>query len=161
MPMSSLPVVAPDSLLTLHYRVALASAAAIDTPVADTFGERPATLQLGTGQLAGPLEARLIGLHPGDHVTFELGPDEAYGARNPELLQRVSRELLDAESDRDASYQPGDFVEFSVPVGADGAPRGRFAGILKELNDQYALFDFNHPLAGQPIRFEVRIIGVL
>jgi len=46
-------------------------------------------------------------------------------------------------------------VEFPAPGG------GRFAGVLKEIDDQWALFDFNHPLAGQRIRLEVEILGVL
>jgi FKBP-type peptidyl-prolyl cis-trans isomerase SlpA len=159
MPESTL--VSPGAFLTLHYRVALASERAIDTPVVDTFTDRPATLQLGTGQLAPPLEAKLIGLRVGDHVSFELGPDEAYGPRNPELVRKVSRTLLDAESEPGVHYAPGDLVEFATPPEANVPKGASFAGVLKELNDQFALFDFNHPLAGQPLRFEVQIIGVL
>lgn len=150
--------VSPGAFLTLHYRVALASEAAIDTPVFDTFGDRPATLQMGCGQLAAPLEAKLLGLRAGDHVSFELGPDEAYGPRNPDLVRKVSRTLLEAEAGSGAPYAPGDWVEFAGPSAEKGAS---FAGLLKELDDDFALLDFNHPLAGQPLRFEVQIIGVL
>jgi FKBP-type peptidyl-prolyl cis-trans isomerase SlpA len=159
--MSVPTLVCPGAYLTLHYRVALSSEAAIDTPVVDTFGDRPATLQLGGGQLAEALEAKLIGLKVGDHVSFELAPGEAYGPRNSDLVRKVSRAVFDAESDSEAQYAPGDFVEFAAPWRANVPKGARFAGVLKELNDQYALFDFNHPLAGMPIRFEVQIIGVL
>lgn len=154
-------LVQPDSYLTLHYRVALGSEEAIDTPVVDTFGERPATLQLGTGQLAASLEARLVGLKQGERASFELAPGEAYGPRNPDLVQRVSRSVLDAEIKDGVAYETGDWVEITGPGNGDGASEASFAGVIKELNDQYALFDFNHPLAGQPIRFDVEIIGIL
>jgi FKBP-type peptidyl-prolyl cis-trans isomerase SlpA len=159
--MSASNQVSQGAYLTLHYRVALASEKAIDTPVVDTFGDRPATLQMGSGQLAPPLESRLIGLKAGDHVSFELGPDEAYGPRNPDLVRRVSRALLDSESQTGTQYAVGDLVEIAAPNGVDVPNRASFAGVIKELNDQYALFDFNHPLAGQALRFEVQIIAVL
>jgi FKBP-type peptidyl-prolyl cis-trans isomerase SlpA len=156
--MQPAPVVQPDSFLTLHYRIALASESAIDSAVVDTFEDKPATLQLGCGQLAPPLEARLIGLSEGERVSFELPPGEAYGERRPELVQRLSRRQLDAETQPGTELEPGDWIEFAAPP---GAPQRRFAGVLRELDEQFALFDFNHPLAGQPIRFDVQIIGVL
>jgi len=154
-------VVKPGSFLTLHYRLTLASQDTVEAPVADTFDDNPATLQLGVGQLASSLEARLIGLKPGARARFELAPGEAYGPRKKDLIQRVSRSTLDAESEMGVAYQPGDFVEFLLPDDHDGPKGARFAGVLKELNDQYALFDFNHPLAGLAICFEVQIIGIL
>ena len=144
--------VKPGSHLTLHYRVSLADSGA---DIVNTFEGKPATLQLGIGQMAEPLERRLEGLVEGAEQRFELAPEDAFGPRNPELVQRVSRAMLAAHSAAAESYAPGDLVEFSAPGG------GRFAGVLKSLDDSGALFDFNHPLAGQRIRFEVRILGVL
>ena len=140
------PVVRPDSYLTLHYRVSLADSG---DDVVSTFGVRPATLQLGAGQMAEPLERCLVGLAEGSRAQFELAPGDAFGVRNPELLRRVSRATLDGGSDPDAQYVPGDLVEFPSPDG------GRFAGVLKEIDADWALFDFNHPLAGQRVRLEV------
>jgi FKBP-type peptidyl-prolyl cis-trans isomerase SlpA len=84
-----------------------------------------------------------------------LSPEQAYGARNPALLRRVSRRDFEARSEAGATFVAGDLVEFPAPGG------GRFAGVLKELNDDDALFDFNHPLAGHDIVFEVEILSVL
>ena len=145
------PVVTEAAYLTLHYRLASVDG----TDIVSTFHENPATLQLGTGQLAPFLEACLMGLPEGAHQTFDLQPEHAFGPRNPDLLQRVSRATLDDNSDRDEEYAIGDLVEFSAPGG------GRFAGVLRALDAESALFDFNHPLAGQPVRFEVKIIGIL
>lgn len=141
-----------DSYLTLHYRLSLADGG-ID--VVNTFGGNPATFQLGFGQMAEPLEHCLIGLAEGSRAVFELEPQSAFGARNPALVQRVSRALLDRQGEPGARRQPGDQVEFGAPEG------GRFAGVLKEIDERSALLDFNHPLAGRRVRLEVQILAVL
>lgn len=151
--MSNTPqsVVTESTFLTLHYRLSTAEG----QDIVSTFDENPATLQVGSGQLAPFLESRLIGLPEGAHQTFELTAEQAFGTRNPELLQKVSLSTLQENSDLDHSYAIGDLVDFAAPGG------GQFAGILLEIGERHALFDFNHPLAGQAVKFEVRIIGVL
>lgn len=147
----SAPLVSESAYLTLHYR--LASADGED--IVSTFGGTPATLQLGQGQLAPFLEECLLGLAEGTQRTFELPAEKAFGPRNPDLVQWVSRSTLAEHSQLGEEYAIGDLVEFSPPGG------GRFAGVLREMGADSALFDFNHPLAGQSMIFEVRIIGVL
>jgi FKBP-type peptidyl-prolyl cis-trans isomerase SlpA len=144
--------VAPGSFLTLHYRLAGPDGGA----VIDTFADKPATLSLGTGELAPAMEARLIGLAEGARESFALDAGEAFGARNPELLQRVKRSLLAELGDADATYHVGDVVQFPTPDGL-----GAYAGVVREVGSDWLLFDFNHPLAGQPVRFDVHVIGVL
>jgi FKBP-type peptidyl-prolyl cis-trans isomerase SlpA len=144
--------VGPASHLTLHYRISLASSGA---DVISTFGDRPATLTLGMGQLAEPLERCLLGLSEGAQASFDLPAGDAFGPRNPDLLQRVSRAMLNTHGELGASYSPGDLLDFAAPDGS------RYAGVIKEIDATGALLDFNHPLAGQPIRFDVRILGVL
>jgi FKBP-type peptidyl-prolyl cis-trans isomerase SlpA len=102
------------------------------------------------------MESRLVGLNEGARTTFELAPGEAFGPRNPELLQRVARGLLDELGDPDESYRVGDVVQFPTPDG-----QGAYAGVVREVAGESLLFDFNHPLAGQPVTFEVHLIGVL
>ena len=144
--------VQPGSFLTLHYRLSGPDGA----DVVSTFGDRPATLSLGSGQLAPAIEALLLGLPDGAHERFELPAGAAYGERNPALLQRVKRSLLAELGDPDAEYAVGDVVDFPTPDG-----QGRYAGVVREQGDDWLLFDFNHPLAGQPVRFEVQLLGVL
>jgi FKBP-type peptidyl-prolyl cis-trans isomerase SlpA len=145
------PVVTASAYLTLHYRLAAQDGA----DIVSTFAENPATLQLGQGQLAPFLEECLIGLEEDAHRTFDLPPERAFGPRNPELFQRVSRAMLADNSGPGDEYEVGDLVEFAAPNG------GRFAGVLREIDADVALFDFNHPLAGQSLQFEVRIVGIL
>jgi FKBP-type peptidyl-prolyl cis-trans isomerase SlpA len=144
-------VVKPDSHVTLHYRLALAGGA----DVMSTFNDRPATILLGAGQLAAPLEEILLGMKVGQHLVVQLEPNVAFGPRNPELIQKVSMATLREHSMVGEDFSPGDLVEFNAPGG------GRYAGVLKEVAETYAVFDFNHPLAGQAVTFEVQIIGIL
>lgn len=147
--------VAADSYLTLHYRIEFLSGPAAGSTFADTFADRPATLQMGTGQWADGMEARLIGLREGDQLEFDLPAAQAYGDRNPELVQKVTKKLMAQYSGADAQYEPGNMVEFSAPNG------GRYSGVLKEVGDTWMLFDFNHPLAGHDLRIEVYLLGVM
>jgi FKBP-type peptidyl-prolyl cis-trans isomerase SlpA len=140
------------SFLTLHYRLAGPDGA----DVVNTFNDKPATLSLGTGELAPAMEARLIGLPEGARESFALEAGEAFGQRNPEMLQRVKLALLHEIGDPDATYDVGDVVQFPTPNG-----QGAYAGVVREVGDDWLLFDFNHPLAGHPVRFDVHVIGVL
>lgn len=140
------------SFLTLHYRLAGPDG----SDVINTFGARPATLSVGAGQLTPAIEQRLVGLGRGARQTFELDADEAFGPRNPQLLQRVKRSLLDQLASPEATYAVGDVVQFPRPDGEAG-----YAGLVREVGDDWLLFDFNHPLAGQRVTFEVEVIEVL
>ena len=144
--------VQPGSFLTLHYRLAGPDGA----DVVNTFADKPATLSLGMGQLAPAIEARLIGLPEGAHQAFDMPAGTAFGERNPAMLQRVKLALLRELGDPDADYGVGDVVQFPTPDG-----QGSYAGVVRDKGADWLLFDFNHPLAGQPVRFEVQLLGVL
>lgn len=149
---ASLPSVQSGSFLTLHYRLAGPAG-----DVINTFEDKPATLSLGTGELSPAMERHLLGLPEGTHATFELAAGEAFGERNADMQQWVARKLLNELGDPDEKYNVGDVVQFPTPDG-----QGSYAGAVMQVRDDGAvLFDFNHPLAGQPVTFEVQIIGVL
>jgi FKBP-type peptidyl-prolyl cis-trans isomerase SlpA len=145
-------VIQPGSFLTLHYRLAGPDGAQL----VDTFAGKPATLSLGNGELSPAIEARLLGLAEGAQASFELAPGEAFGERNPDLVQKLGLSLLHGLGDPDATYGVGDVVQFPTPDGA-----ASYAGVVRETGDDWLLFDFNHPLAGQPVRFDVQVIGIL
>jgi FKBP-type peptidyl-prolyl cis-trans isomerase SlpA len=149
---AAVPTVQPDSYLTLHYRLSLAESGG---DVVSTFGGPPATLQLGAGQMAEPLERCLLGLAEGSRARFELAPDEAFGARTQEFVRRIARAEFDAMCDEGSEFAPGALLQFPGPGGAT------LAGVLREIDAEAALVDFNHPLAGQRVCLEVEILGVL
>ena len=147
---TTLARVQPGSFLTLHYRLAGPAG-----DLVNTFGGQPATLTIGTGELAPALEAALIGLEEGVHTTLQL-PAGAYGERNPAMQQWLARTELRALGDPHEDYAVGDVVQFPTPD-----RKGQFGGVVLQLGEEAVLFDFNHPLAGQPVSLEVQLIGVL
>lgn len=141
-----------NSFVTLHYRIRLADT---QHEVVSTFDDKPATLQLGAGQLAEGLERCLLGMSAGQRDVFVLKPAQGYGDSNPELLRPVSKALIAQHAEEGTTFEPGDFVHFPAPDG------GQFAGTVVEEQAEGYLFDFNHPLAGKSLSFEVQIVGVL
>ncbi len=152
---ASTPRVEAGSFLTLHYRLSGPGG-----DIINTFDDKPATLSLGTGELSPAMEQRLLGLPEGTHTTFELPSGEAFGERNAEMVQWVARKLLNQMGDPDEKYSVGDVVQFPTPDGMSS-----YAGAVQQIGNgdsaDAVLFDFNHPLAGQPVVFEVHLIGVL
>ncbi len=144
--------VQPGSFLTLHYRLAGPTG-----DIINTFDDKPATLSLGSGELSPELERHLLGLEEGVRAVFEIAPGLAFGERKADMVQRVARTLLDQLGDPAESYAVGEVVHFPTPDG-----QGSYAGAVRQVNDDGSvMFDFNHPLASQPVTFEVLVIGVL
>ena len=144
--------VRPGSFLTLHYRLS-----GPQGDIINTFGNKPATLSLGSGELTPALEQRLVGLTEGTRTHFDVPAGEAFGPHNPDLQQWVAPKLLQQLGQPHAQHAVGDVVQFPSPDGLS-----RYAGtVLQVAKEGAVLFDFNHPLAGQPVTFEVHVIGVL
>jgi FKBP-type peptidyl-prolyl cis-trans isomerase SlpA len=156
---SSAPRIEAGSFLTLHYRLAGPGG-----DIINTFADKPATLTLGTGELSPAVEQRLIGLEEGAHRTFDIPAGEAFGERNPEMVQWIARKLLNQMGDPLETYHVGDVVQFPTPDGM-----GQYAGAVQKIGQDgegdgradAILVDLNHPLAGQPVVFEVKVIGIL
>lgn len=146
-------VITETSFLTLNYR--LSNLLGVD--FINTFGHSPATLSLGAGQLSPVLESYLIGLNQGAHVCFEISAAESpFGQHNADGVQWVARSLLQTLGEADATYSEGEVVQFPTPNA-----QSTYAGSVVKVSDHAVCFDFNHPLAGQAVRFEVQVLGVL
>ena len=150
--MTAAATVAPGAFLTLHYRLA-----GPQGDVVNTFSGPPATLTLGAGSLAPALEQRLLGLAEGARATFEVPAGEAFGQRSADMIQWLARKELDELDAPDATYAVGEVLELARPDG-----EGTFAGVVLAVRADGALhLDFNHPLAGRAVTFEVQLIGVM
>lgn len=145
------PVVTATSFLTLNYRIILPEGG----DLVNTFEDKPATLLMGTGQFSPSLEEVMVGMVNGERKTFTLKPEVAFGLKNPDLIREVSLATLRENSSPEEEYLPGDLIEFNAPNGA------KYSGTLVSINEDSAMFDFNHPLAGKTVEFEVEIIGIL
>ncbi|HKB54249.1 MAG TPA: FKBP-type peptidyl-prolyl cis-trans isomerase, partial [Ramlibacter sp.] len=116
-----------------------------------TFGGNPATLALGSGELVPGLEKCLAHAEPGGSYVFELEPAQAFGDRREALVQSLPR----ASFARELELEEGGLIEFSAPDGT------RHAGRVRALHDHDVLVDFNHPLAGRRVRFEVEVLAIV
>ncbi len=138
---------AGGGLVTLHYRLSLEHGAEL----LSTFGAAPATLALGAGELAPGLERCVEQAVPGKRYVFLLEPGQAFGERREELLQALPRAAFPA----DMRLAAGEAVEFAGPEG------DAHLGIVLEAGEDRVRVDFNHPLAGRRLRFELEVISVL
>ena len=140
-------VVQHDSLLTLHYRVTSANG----IEFVSTFDSHPATLQMGTGELAEPFEKCLLGLAIGERSVFDLAPDQGFGLPNQQLIQRLPL----------SDFPDQENIQVLSTIEMRNSAGQQFSGIVRARNAEDLLVDFNHPLAGQSLRFEVDIKGIL
>lgn len=138
----------PNSLITLNFRIAQADNGVV---MFSSFDATPMTLQMGAGELMPALEARLLGMPAGTRETLQFAEGEAFGPYSEELVEKVARAHIPPELQltQDTIYS------FPAPDGSS------YPGLVRELTDDYARIDFNHPLAGKAVSVEVEIIGVI
>ena len=144
--MSSDQEILPGCPVTLHLSIALEDG----TEAVSTFGEEPVELRMGDGTLQPGLELALYGLKRGDTQTLNLLPDQAYGPRDPELIQYMPL------TDFDGEFTPeiGQIIAFALPNEEEAA------GMVLGVENGQVEVDFNHPLAGHEITFRVEILSV-
>lgn len=134
--------------VTLHYRLACG-----DAELVNTFADQPETFELGRGQMEARLEYALKGMTEGTHTTLHLTPALAFGEHDPDRIQAFPRaELNDLASDAEIGI--GHMIEFQLPNGQT------LHGTVLALDATTASLDFNHPLAGRPVEFEVHILSI-
>lgn len=134
------------SLVTLHYALGLTD----DSVIEDNFDEEPITVQLGCGEMAEGLEFALLGLRDGEEQTIDIGPDMAFGPIDDTLLRALPR----SDFDPDIELQEGLIIEFST------AEDKTLPGTILAFDENEVRIDLNHPLAGQTVRYRVKILDV-
>lgn len=131
--------------VTLHYRILLASGEEFDASHPDS----PLQFVCGRGETITGLEKRIMGLEAGDTKEFIVPPEEAFGPRDESLM----RELAIAEIPGDTEL----FIGKVIPIRDKGT---EVVFRIVALTDELVVADFNHPLAGQSLRYEVTIVDV-
>ncbi|MEE4361504.1 MAG: peptidylprolyl isomerase [Pseudomonadales bacterium] len=138
--------IGPGTRVTLHFAVLLPGGEEVDS----TWQKKPATFDVGDGNLPAGFEEALFGLAAGETASLEVPPERAFGMRNPGNLQRLARD----------SFAPDMVLEPGLVVSFADAARAELPGIVVEADEDEVLVDFNHPLAGRTVRFDVNIIRV-
>ncbi len=134
------------SKVTLHHQLGVPEGTILE----DTFDEEPLVVQLGSGELAQGLEFALIDLAEGDEQTIDINPDLAFGFIDETLIVDMQR----SEFDVNIELQEGLILEFSTPSD-EFVP-----GTILSFDDEVVKVDLNHPLAGQIVRYKVKIVKI-
>ena len=139
--------ISPASTVTLHLSLTLEDG----TVAESTFDDKPLTFTMGDGSLAEGLELGLYGLCPGDTQRLELYPEQAFGLRDPGKVHQLPRADFAAEM----ALEPGLVIGFTAPGGEE------LSGTILAFDEATVEVDFNHPLAGRVVVFDVEIIDVV
>jgi FKBP-type peptidyl-prolyl cis-trans isomerase SlpA len=110
----------------------------------------PLTFVMGDGTMIEGLELALYGLKAGDKQTLSIEPKLAFGYHDPGNVHSMPRD----EFPDDMQLSRGVIIEFNTPAG-DEVP-----GTVTEVGESEVKVDFNHPLAGHEVTFEVEILSV-
>ncbi|WP_319536238.1 FKBP-type peptidyl-prolyl cis-trans isomerase [uncultured Vibrio sp.] len=136
-----------DSVVTLHFTIKMN-----DGSVADSTHNmgKPAKFVMGDGSLSENFEQCLVGLQSGEQKAIELKAEDAFGMPNPDHIHHMDRTKFVGDSE----VEVGTIMAFSGPDGME------IPGIITEIAGDSVTVDFNHPLAGQDVTFEVEILSV-
>lgn len=132
--------------VTLHFSVALADGTVVDNT---RMRDVPAEFTVGDGSLLPGFEKAIFGLQAGDRRSVFIDARRGFGDWNPDNMQTFTRVQFS-----DMALEPGMVISF-----ADKS--GELPGVVKEITEETVAVDFNHPLAGRDLVFEVDIIRVM
>lgn len=113
-----------------------------------SYGRQPLEFVVGAGQVIPGFEEEILGLEVGDKKRFTIPYEKAYGPVRDDLKFSVQRNVLPED------VNVGDLLEVHQPDG------NFFVVRVEELDDEVAILDANHPLAGKNLVFEVEIIEI-
>lgn len=140
-------VITGESEVLMHFDLKLEDGSAADST---RVNNKPAKLVMGDGSLTDNFERCLLGLKEGDKKSFTLAPKDAFGMPNPDNIYHLERSRFELEE----GVQEGMIIGFSQPDGSE------LPGIIRSVAGDSVTVDFNHPLAGQTVIFDVEILAV-
>ena len=110
----------------------------------------PVSFEVGSGQLITGFDTALQGMTIGEVKQVHLTPDEAYGTPRPELLQAVPHSNFPP----DFNFEVGAMVQGRAPTGQVHVAR------IDAVNDDTVVLDYNHPMAGKNLNFEIELLSI-
>jgi len=116
-----------------------------------TDGRDPMEFTLGGGQVIAGFNDAIVGMTPGEQKSINVTPDNAYGERDPEIVESVPRQSIPPEIELaeglvlEATQKDGQVFGFTV----------------LDFNDETVTLDANHPLAGETLNFDVELVEIV
>ncbi len=146
-PQANTAMITMDSEVTFHFDLKLTDGSAAEST---RVHNKPAKLRIGDGNLTDSFEACLLGLKVGDKRAFTLKPEDAFGQPNPNNIVHMDA----AKFSSDTPAEVGAILTFAQPDGSE------IPGIVRDVAGLSVTVDFNHPLAGQTVIFDVEILDI-
>lgn len=137
--------VAEGKLVSLEYTLTLDDKSVVESNV----GAKPLTYTHGSRQLIPGLEKALEGMTVGDTKQVTVAPAEGYGESDPKALQEVQKQLIPPDA-----LKVGTRLQGKAPNGQMVYP------LVSAIKDETVVLDFNHPLAGKTLHFDVKVVDV-
>jgi len=137
--------IGPGTKVTLTFSLSLGSGEVIDST-----GDKPVDFVVGDGNLLPGFEKALFGLKAGDSQLLEIAALDAFGEPNEDNVQRIKR----------SSFQKNMELAEGLMMSFSDAQNAELPGVIVGIDDDYVDVDFNHPLAGKTILFDVSILNV-
>lgn len=138
--------IGPGTKITLHFALQLENGELVDS----NFERDPATFTVGDGNLLPGFEKALFGMLEGEHKTVMIKPEDGFGQRNPNNIQEIAR----SQFSPDLELSEGLMLSFA------DAQKTELPGVVVRFDEDVVVVDFNHPLAGRDILFEVAILKI-
>jgi peptidylprolyl isomerase len=135
----------PGDTVKVHYRGTLSDGSEFDS----SADRDPLEFEIGSGQVIPGFDAAVCGLEPGGKTTVTIPAADAYGEHNPEGLQSFPLSAFPSPPE----------IGWAVEL---GGPNGeRIPATVVEIGEENVTLDFNHPLAGQDLTFELELVEVV
>jgi FKBP-type peptidyl-prolyl cis-trans isomerase SlyD len=131
--------------VTLEYTLKLDDQSVVDTNV----GGEPLKVTQGSHQIISGVEKAIDGMTVGEKKQFAVPPADGYGTIDPKAFQEVDKNMVPSDS-----RKIGTQLEGKTADGRTVFPR------ISEVKNETIVLDFNHPLAGRTLYFDVKVLDV-
>ena len=139
--------IGPNCKVELHFSLKLADTGEL---VDSTFEKKPAKLVIGDGNLPAAFEAVIHGMKAGERKIERIEPKDGFGQHNPSNVQKISKDQFD----------PSVELSEGLVVSFQDKAKSELPGVVAAIDNKMVTVDFNHPLAGRELEFEVEILSV-
>lgn len=120
-----------------------------DNTVFDSnVGKSPLNFTAGAGQMIAGFDSAVIGMNVNQEKTFTLPPEQAYGNKRDDLIQRVNQSELKAA----IGVEPAVGMALTASNGMNGT--------ITNISNGMVSIDFNHELAGKSLTFTIKILNI-
>ena len=138
-------IVSPGNAVSLEYTLTLDDQSVLESNV----GKEPLTYTQGAHEIVPGLETALEGMKKGERKHIAVAPADGYGPIDPQAIREVKKELIPA-----AAQKVGAQLQGQAADGSTAFP------IVKEIKEGTVVLDFNHPLAGKTLHFDVTVLTI-